>query len=245
MTKSGRSCVVCGAAFQVKRRRAPTRTCSKKCQYTQIAESNRKRVEANRPERNKKLQRICVNCGETFQLSYTTSLQRFCSPACNNSGASDEANAKRSASIKAFNAANPGKSAARIRKAHKGFMRWLSDPINLEIQSSRARAVMENLLADGSIQEANKQAMKRAHEELRASTSYNEVFCRTQERLRLEFPYDGPGEWSDYHEYIIKLGRMTTRDPELMGIAVSFFKAEMPRFMREEHEKRKEGELAA
>lgn len=183
----------------------------------------------------------CIVCGVVFVGR--TKGQRTCTKECRFKQISirqtgkkqgPEAQAKRSASLKAFNAANPDKCAARAAAAIEGNLRWLKNPKNYEAASRRGKENVKYLL-DGGVRECNKRALKKAAEALRLETNYVEVFTDVQARLRREFPYDGPKEGSDYAEYCEKLGRMTVQHPEVVKISRDFLSNNLSRFMRDAH----------
>ena len=80
---------------------------------------------------------------------------------------------------------------------------------------------------------ANRWILKQAQAALHAETSFNAIYADVQARLRLEMPYDGPLDSSDYHDYLSKLGSAVTHHPEIRAIADAFMSEAIPRFAEE------------
>lgn len=81
--------------------------------------------------------------------------------------------------------------------------------------------------------EANKWIMKQAQKALHLETDIDEKMSELQYRLRLEMPYDGPADSSDYLDYCQKLCRAITTHPEYRVIADTFMSDAIPRFANE------------
>ena len=203
----------------------------------------------------KKRERVCLICGVHF-LAPRPTYKGLCSKECRavnysrvmtGTRQSEETKAKRITSMAAFRKANPEKEAARIVAA-KAAMRT---PEYIQGAYERYLTMKENGTGICSEEnkahtaEINKWVLKRAQEALRNETDYTALWNETQARLRREMPYDGPLDSSDYVDYLQKLGRATTSDPQLCQMHTDFMKIIIPRCYEEWRAKKKEEQDAS
>ena len=87
---------------------------------------------------------------------------------------------------------------------------------------------------------ANKWILKQAQAALHTETDYDVTYTEVQARLRMERPYDGPQEGSDYLEYLQWLGRSVVNSPECRAIADDFLSRAIPHFAAEWNTRKKQ-----
>jgi hypothetical protein len=233
LKKRARVCAICGAHFFVRSPERVGRTCSKECfrknisaiqtGKTRSAESNAKRSESMKrrladPEKMMK-----------FQQATTAGIRKWLSDPVNAAKF-----AARSSETMKKRHTDPEFQKRRDKRSSETMKRnWIKYRDTFTKVAVERYAAGLGINSDESKEKKNvaaKWIMKKCRESMILETDYIAVFTDTLNRLRREFPYDGPKDGSDYTDYLSKLGRMVTNSPECRMIADTFMKAAIPRF---------------
>lgn len=238
--KLHRTCVICGTRFIASSKRPNQKTCSKEC-LLKLMSRNSKGRKASAETRAKQ--------SASIKVAYSDPVRSAKWKAAARDG------------IKRWHS-DPDNAALAARRSSERMKERHQDPEFQKRRDERSSRVMkenweryrdrfmeaaterylrhrengEGIWSEDSIERkavAAKWIMKKAQEALHAETPIDEKMSELQYRLRLEMPYDGPQDGSEYADYCQKLCRAILAHPEYRAIADPFMSEAIPRFAEE------------
>lgn len=194
-------------------------------------------------EVNARRRRNCPVCGSNFIAKRSDSVG-LCSRKCQDAHfsaittgtvQSAETKTKRIASISSFRQANPERESARkesVRKATQSAEYVASARARYKLMAKNKTGICSEWSRSVTA-EIGKWVLTKAKEALVAETTFIDLWNSVQSRIRREIPYDGPSGTSDYYNYLKKIGKAITADPEIRAMHDNFMREAIPRFHSE------------
>lgn len=243
--KRQRACIICERIFWVRSADRIGRTCSSECSREHIRriQTGRKQSSETIEKRSKSLKEIRADpeVNARWTAAASEGLGRWLSDPEN-----ARAFSERSSAHMARLHQNPefqkrrDERAARCMKENWERHREKFTAAAIE-RNARHKESGEGLWSEEAKHrrgEAAKWIMKKAQAALHAETDLDAKLSELIYRLRLEMPYDGPGEESDYLDYCAKIGRILMGHSEVRAICDPFMAEAIPRFAKEWHQKK-------
>ncbi len=214
---SVRTCNKCGKPLP----KGAARFCSNDCKWS--------------AKRKEKPSFTCKTCGSRFH-DVPSQRRVYCSKACqlNQKRTSELASRRRECLIcdvefYVDGASRKGKTCSSECLSQLRSLNRIgrTDPDN--VTAKRGASIKRVWATEGqrwdSARLASKWILKSAIEALHSDTDYVKMFTLTQERLRLEAPFDGT---IDYMDYLRELGRAVVGAPECRSLSNSFMAKAIP-----------------